>query len=518
MLQPSPTSNILLSLFILTAAQRDVPLPVSGLLYQSVYLSRDVSLTHPVEDASWTFQTNGKEIRIAKFSNSHFKVYNNNPLNNRIKPSNNMTGLTIRDLRIEDSGIYRATIMLTNGVIHRASFNLTVYEPVPALGIKTELEINSLEWCNFTLHCSVPTITATLSVSWQCRHTDMEYCPFNHTVYNNGRTVRISLQPQSRNSQFLCLVQNPADKKNVSVYTQDICIYFGNRKEVPDKSRDHYALMEEKGTRVSLDILSSCDPPTPKLLSKCVGPDTWVTGLWRVSLDMAKRHLGAYQKQQLNGKVEDAEVGWFNNRLEPSNNGTGLTIRDLRTEDSGIYTETIVFTNGIIDDNIIFYAFLKMFEPVPTPEIKTELDINSTDWCNFTLHCSIPTITSTLSVSWQCRHTDTEYCPFNHTVHNKGRTVRISLQPQSRHSQFLCLVQNPADKKNVSVYSQDICPDLQNIQKTVEKGWHNDRRNFAFMGITFMILTLLFVLCCVILRKKRRKDYWECDSTFNLFR
>ncbi|CAH2326855.1 CD48 antigen-like [Pelobates cultripes] len=130
---------MLLAAFLLGSAQHDVPLPVSGLLYQSVYLSRDVSLTHPVEDASWTFQTNGEEIRIAKFSNSQFKVYNNNPLNNRIKPSNNMTGLTIRDLRIEDSGIYTARIMLTNSMIYRASFNLTVYDLYYYLIIKLSL-------------------------------------------------------------------------------------------------------------------------------------------------------------------------------------------------------------------------------------------------------------------------------------------------------------------------------------------------------------------------------------------
>ncbi|CAH2326853.1 SLAM family member 5-like [Pelobates cultripes] len=221
--------------FLLPEEAQDVPVQVSGLVDQSVRLSQDLYLTHPVEDIVWTFQTNGKPLRILFFSNYNSKIYESQ-FTNRLEPSNNTTELLIRDLRREDSGIFAATIILTNRVKHQLSFNLTVYDPVPALEIKTEPEINSTDWCNFTLHCSIPTITSTLSVSWQCRHTDTEYCPFNHTVYNNGRTVRISLQPQSRNSQLLCLVQNPADKKNVSVYTQDICPDFGNRKKGSEKS------------------------------------------------------------------------------------------------------------------------------------------------------------------------------------------------------------------------------------------------------------------------------------------
>uniref|UniRef100_A0A8C5MSY7 Ig-like domain-containing protein n=1 Tax=Leptobrachium leishanense TaxID=445787 RepID=A0A8C5MSY7_9ANUR len=184
----------------------------------------------PVLDVVWMFQSKNETIRIAAFINSQFNVFTfTDQFNNRLNHSDSMKGLIIRDLRAEDSGLYEMRITLKNGKETRTGYNLTVYDLVPAPEIQTKLQISSSVWCNFTLHCSVPTNAAALSVSWMYRHTDTEYTPFNQTVDNNGRTVRLSLTQQERDMNLLCLVQNPADQKQAAVSAREICAGFMER-------------------------------------------------------------------------------------------------------------------------------------------------------------------------------------------------------------------------------------------------------------------------------------------------
>ncbi|MEE6517040.1 hypothetical protein FKM82_026970 [Ascaphus truei] len=92
-------------------------------------------------------------------------------------------------------------------------------------------------------------------------------------------------------------------------------------------------------------------------------------------------------------------------------------------------------------------------EPVPTPDIEMELEGKTTDWCNFTLNCSVSKTQSMLSFSWKHRDPDLGYQPYAN-----GSTIQLSLQPNSWGTEFLCLVRNPADQNNASLQSQKICP------------------------------------------------------------
>uniref|UniRef100_A0A6I8Q424 Ig-like domain-containing protein n=1 Tax=Xenopus tropicalis TaxID=8364 RepID=A0A6I8Q424_XENTR len=117
---------------------------------------------------------------------------------------------------MEDSGIFTARF-LVNGERREISYILTIFDPVPTPDIKMEMEQISPDWCNFTLHCSAPTNPSALSYSWMYRHKG-RYQP-----YPNGTTIRVSLQPESWDGEYLCLVQNPADQKNVSIAPREFC-------------------------------------------------------------------------------------------------------------------------------------------------------------------------------------------------------------------------------------------------------------------------------------------------------
>ncbi|KAM4606923.1 CD48 antigen-like [Discoglossus pictus] len=202
-----------------------VPLQVNGLINQSVYLSNYFDLTLPVEEVVWHFTRDGQKVKVAEFKDLHLTI-KYRLFTNRLEATNNGTTLRILGLRMEDSGIFTADITLTNQTIKELSFNLTVYEPVPKPNISKELQENTSDWCNFTLHCSVPIPTLCCSISWMRRLQDQTY-----QYYRNGSTVLVALQPDAWTTEFLCLVRNPADQKNASIQSPEICPFAKRRKE-----------------------------------------------------------------------------------------------------------------------------------------------------------------------------------------------------------------------------------------------------------------------------------------------
>ncbi|XP_075050039.1 SLAM family member 9-like [Mixophyes fleayi] len=202
----------MLSVFFLVSAREDSPRQVIGLLNQSVRLSNYLDLQLPIEDTMWQFTTEERTVKVAEFENENLKTYFPQ-FTNRLQIFNNGATLVITHLGMEDSGEYTAFITLINKQLYRPSFILKVYEPVPDPTIRIEEEKRTGDWCNMSLHCSVPTNTSVLSYTWKYRHRDTEYQPYNNT----GSIIQMSLQPESWDMEFLCVVHNPADQKNVSL-------------------------------------------------------------------------------------------------------------------------------------------------------------------------------------------------------------------------------------------------------------------------------------------------------------
>ncbi|XP_041429908.1 CD48 antigen-like [Xenopus laevis] len=153
---------------------------------------------------------NGKQIVLAKFRDQKFIRVNKNYFLNRLEGSNSGTSLQIRELRMEDSGVFTALINV-NGEMKDISYNLTVYEPlpIPTPVIEKTLDVNSTDLCH--LHCSVPSNSTSVSYSWIYRDKDTDI------LYANGSTISVSLKDYTSEAEFFCLVQNSAHTNNVSV-------------------------------------------------------------------------------------------------------------------------------------------------------------------------------------------------------------------------------------------------------------------------------------------------------------
>ncbi|XP_063803252.1 uncharacterized protein LOC134980383 isoform X2 [Pseudophryne corroboree] len=191
--------------------KKNDPHHVIGLLNQSIQLY----LSLPFDDVDWFNVTkNGTFLIPKKEYDGHILILQNGTL-------------IIHGLKKEDSGLYTARITHSGYSIVRINFNLTVYERVPQPAIRIGWKKRTRDWCNMTLHCSVPTNTSVLlSYTWMYRLRDTKY-----QVYNNGDTTQVSLRPESWGMELLCVVHNPADQKNVSLH---VCADPDNKAENQD--------------------------------------------------------------------------------------------------------------------------------------------------------------------------------------------------------------------------------------------------------------------------------------------
>ncbi|XP_056388654.1 CD48 antigen-like [Hyla sarda] len=197
---------------IISEGKPDVPLPVHGIINQSADLSLPVDQIGSELEIYWNYQT----YILTHFTNNQLKNTDDN-YKNRLETLNNGATLRINNLRKEDGGIYYATVYITDKKEYE-SYNLTVYDPVPSPEIRIEVKENTKERCNVTLRCSVPSNTSDLSYTWKYRHQDPKY-----HLYNNGSVIQISVNFDSVDMEILCIVQNPADQKNVSYTVRHIC-------------------------------------------------------------------------------------------------------------------------------------------------------------------------------------------------------------------------------------------------------------------------------------------------------
>ncbi|OCT69167.1 SLAM family member 9-like [Xenopus laevis] len=213
------TISFLLLLLLFGSALQDGGLQVSGILNQSVYLSNHVHLSLPVQKVMWEVKINRETFALAEYRDGGFEIYNDQFID-RLDVSDSGTTLGIRELRKQDGTSFTAYITLINKVVKKLVFHLTVYEPVPEPNLHIQVEKVKKTWCNVTLHCSVPTNVSLIFYIWMYRNGSSGY---QH--YTNGTTIHLLLMDIPQNMEFLCLVQNPAEHKNVSVQVQEMCKY-----------------------------------------------------------------------------------------------------------------------------------------------------------------------------------------------------------------------------------------------------------------------------------------------------
>nr|XP_034959503.1 SLAM family member 8-like isoform X2 [Zootoca vivipara]XP_034959504.1 SLAM family member 8-like isoform X2 [Zootoca vivipara] len=199
---------------------------VNGILGGSVSFPANVSQGITVEKMEWDFlpQRGGLGFWLGEFS--HGKLEHPSPTDQfgqRLDMVNETT-LRLKDLELDDGGIYSTRIWLTKSLFQEQSFSLTVYEPVPTPQIDHQVESKTPGECNVTLRCHTPG-REELKVSWETGnpHRALGKSVNQYQVSDNGRELHVFYWNSSLDSKFTCLVSNPVDQKGASSDLLNIC-------------------------------------------------------------------------------------------------------------------------------------------------------------------------------------------------------------------------------------------------------------------------------------------------------
>lgn len=210
--QPFFVAFIVLFYYISVGGGGDYPQRVTGVIGETIKLVFPQNFTHFAKEIVFKFNRGSKTFKIAAFEDKKLQT-EHLQFQNRLEILKDGMGLCIKNVSFNDSGMYIVEITLESNTVHKESFNLSLYEPVPAPSIRIDDEIDTSDGCNFTLHCYVRGNTTSLSYTWKYRDNSSD----NFKLYNStGPTIQMSLQPGSLDREVLCTVRNPADQKNVS--------------------------------------------------------------------------------------------------------------------------------------------------------------------------------------------------------------------------------------------------------------------------------------------------------------
>ncbi|XP_066467053.1 SLAM family member 5-like, partial [Tiliqua scincoides] len=188
-------------------SQNQDPSRVNGMQGGSVLLQINSSLSgNMVNKIDWVFQPKGsKPLTIAEFQGARTQRPNPRDRFGERLEAINETRLRIKDLELEDAGVYEARVRLSSAENDVHIFSLTVHKPVPEPQIWHQVAADTPSGCNVTLQCQAPG-PGEFSVSWR-----------------RGSPPR-SL-PNSLDSNLTCLVSSAVDQKEASFDLLGICSF-----------------------------------------------------------------------------------------------------------------------------------------------------------------------------------------------------------------------------------------------------------------------------------------------------
>nr|XP_028566116.1 T-lymphocyte surface antigen Ly-9-like isoform X2 [Podarcis muralis] len=199
---------------------------VNGILGGSVSFPANVSQGIIVKKIEWDFRPKTGGLGLWLSEDRHGKLDHPNPterFGERLDMANQKM-LRIKDLELNDSGIYTARVWFTKVQFQVQSFSLTVYEPVPTPQIDHQVDSKTPGGCNVTLRCHTPG-REDLSISWETGdlHRALGKSVNQYQVSDNGWELHVSFWNSSLDSKFTCLVRNPVDQKRASFDLLNIC-------------------------------------------------------------------------------------------------------------------------------------------------------------------------------------------------------------------------------------------------------------------------------------------------------
>uniref|UniRef100_A0A8C3WPJ1 CD84 molecule n=1 Tax=Catagonus wagneri TaxID=51154 RepID=A0A8C3WPJ1_9CETA len=186
---------------------------VNGILGESVTFPLTIPKSQEVKSISWHSKTSVAVVVPGNSGAEPIVTVTHQNYYERLNVSGRNYNLELRNLRMEDSGIYKADInvkTLENVATTTECFNLQVYRRLGKPKITQSLMTSMNGTCNVTLTCSVEKEEKNVTYSWS--HLGRE-----------GNVLQIFQTPDNQDLTYTCTAWNPVSNNSESISAQQLC-------------------------------------------------------------------------------------------------------------------------------------------------------------------------------------------------------------------------------------------------------------------------------------------------------
>ncbi|KAL1769738.1 SLAM family member 5 isoform X1 [Sigmodon hispidus] len=193
------------------AAGRDEDLfVVNGILGESVTFLLNIQEPQKVKNIAWTSESSVALVRQRHPGARPEVIVTQDVYEGRIDVVDGNYDLVLRDLRMEDAGIYKANINKENTPTIMRHYRLFIYRRLEKPKITQNLITFKNNSCNVTLTCSVEKEEKNVTYSWS-------------PLGEKSNVLKIIQTPEDQKLTYTCTAQNPVSNSSDSVTIQKLC-------------------------------------------------------------------------------------------------------------------------------------------------------------------------------------------------------------------------------------------------------------------------------------------------------
>ncbi|XP_045732680.1 SLAM family member 5 isoform X1 [Mirounga angustirostris] len=186
---------------------------VIGILGESVTFPLNIEKSQQVVNIVWNSETSVAFVTPGDSGTAPKVTVTHQNYNDRINVSRKNYNLEISNLRMEDSGIYKADIntkTLEGMITTTRHYRLQVFRRLGKPKITQSLMTSVNSTCNVTLTCSVEEEEENVTYSWS-------------PPGEAGNVVRIFWTPDNQELTYTCTAWNPVSNSSDSISAQQLC-------------------------------------------------------------------------------------------------------------------------------------------------------------------------------------------------------------------------------------------------------------------------------------------------------
>ncbi|XP_051977631.1 natural killer cell receptor 2B4-like isoform X4 [Xyrauchen texanus] len=193
---------------------------VSVMEGDSVTLHTDLTEIQRNDQILWMF--GHQETRIAEIYKHDIDMHESNEtFGDKLQLDDQTGSLTIRNIRIKHSGLYKLQIISNRGTSYKR-FNVTVYAPLPdpiIIRVSSQCSSSSESSSKCVLLCSVVTVTH-VTLSWYKGNSLLS--SISVSDLNSSLSLPLEVEYQENNI-YSCVINNPIRNQTKHLNITEVC-------------------------------------------------------------------------------------------------------------------------------------------------------------------------------------------------------------------------------------------------------------------------------------------------------